>query len=337
MRVLIFGADGFLGANLAKLMIERGHEATGTALNRKGATSLDALDVKCRVEYGDVTDPSFVERVINSTEAQIVYHLAAVSIVRKAAANPALCLRTNIMGTVNVLDACAKAGHVEACVVASSDKAYGDHDGHAYGEEDELKPTGAYEVSKACADLIARTYPGGDCRMMVTRCGNLYGPGDLNWSRLVPNSIRNAVNGKPPVVHADAWDYRREWLYVQDACTAYALIADKGTGGEAYNVGSGFTMTAGDMATSIAMLMGSPMPVTGGSLRCSEIPEQALDCTKIRDLGWNPVPSFNLRLAETIQWYSHYLQPYLRDQEKQQAEIMRLELRAIKHEMGTPG
>jgi len=307
MKVLITGVDGFIAANLAKLMIERGHEVTGMALNRKGATSLDALNIKCRVEYGDVTDAAFVERVINSTEAQIVYHLAAVSIVRKAAANPALCLRTNIVGTINVLDACAKAGHVEACVVASSDKAYGDHDGHAYGETDELKPTGTYEVSKACADLITRTYPGGHCRMMVTRCGNVYGPGDLNWSRLVPNSIRNAINGMPPVIHADAWNYRREWVYVRDACMAYEAIAEKGYGGEAYNIGSGVTTSAGDIATEIANSMGAPMPIIAGALMCREIPEQALNCTKIAELGWECAFSHEIGLQDTIKWYTAYL------------------------------
>ncbi len=307
MRIVITGADGFIGANLARLMIERGHEVTGLALDRKGATSLDALNVKCRIEYGDVTDAAFVDRVINSTEAQAVFHLAAISIVRKAATNPALCLKTNIVGTINILDACARAGHVESVVIASSDKAYGDHGGLVYIETDELRPIGVYETSKACADLLARTYPSGNCRIMVVRCGNVYGPGDLNWSRLVPNSIRNAVNGCPPQIHADAWSYRREWVYVPDACVAYETIAKLGKGGQAYNVGSGITMAAGEMATEIASSMGAPMPVMGGALGCSEIPEQALDCTKIAQLGWSSAISFERALEQTIRWYTHYL------------------------------
>lgn len=156
MRTLVTGADGYLGANLCKALIERGHEVTGTSLNRKESTSLDALIVKCRVEFGDVTDTAFVERVISSSEADWVFHLAAVSIVRIAQASPARALNTNIMGTVNVLEACRHLP-VKSVVVASSDKAYGYH-GRPYVEDFALLPTAPYETSKACADMIARCY-----------------------------------------------------------------------------------------------------------------------------------------------------------------------------------
>jgi len=306
MRCLVTGADGFLGANLVKLLLDEGHEVTGTALNRKGYTSLDALAVKCRVEYGDVTDLTFIERVLNATEAQWVFHLAAVSIVRQAAANPRRCYETNIMGTVNLLEACSRAQGIDAVIVASSDKAYGDNGGALYAETDELKPKGIYEVSKACADLIARSYAG-KMNVIVTRCGNLFGPGDLNWSRLVPNSIRLAYQGYPPQIYAAADAYKREWVYVKDACRAYLLLAQKGRRGEAYNVGSGWVSTASNIAYIIANVFQSPEPVMVDPLKCGEIVSQALDSSKLRRLGWEPQDDMHIMLTDTCRWYTRYL------------------------------
>ena len=307
MRALVTGGDGFLGANLVQALQRDGHEVTAMALNRKGVTSLDALGVKCRVEYGDITDREYVERVVNAVDPQWVFHLAAVSIVGRAAADPRRCYATNIMGTVNVLDACSKSMNVLAVVVASSDKAYGDHGNAEYVETAQLKPGGVYETSKACADMIARGYNGGGMRVMVTRCANLYGGGDLNWSRLVPNSVEHAINGHAPVVYANAWAYRREWVYVQDACKAYIALAYEGRGGEAYNVGSGEVLTAGDMAVLIADKCESPMPQLVDGLPCAEIPEQRLNWDKIAAMGWGPLVTLDEGLRETIAWYKRYL------------------------------
>jgi len=306
MRCLVTGADGFLGANLVKLLLEERHEVTGTALNRKGYTSLDALGVKCRIEYGDITDLDFVERVINATEAQWVFHLAAVSIVRVAAANPRRCFNTNIMGTVNVLEACSRSLSIDAVVVASSDKAYGDNGGDPYSEGSELRPGGVYEVSKACADIIARSYAD-KINTVVTRCGNLFGPGDLNWSRLVPNSIRLAYHGYPPQIYGAGNSCQREWVYVKDACSAYLLLAQMGRRGEAYNIGSGWVSTASNIACIIANVFHSPEPVIVEPLKCGEIPAQALDSSKLRRLGWQPQTDMHLMLTDTCRWYARYL------------------------------
>lgn len=304
MRTLIFGADGFLGANLCRLLLEHGHEVTGTALNRKGHTSLDALKVDCRVEYGDVTDRAFVERVVNATEAEWVFHLAAVSIVRIAENDAYRALRTNILGTLNVLEACSCLP-VKAVVMASSDKAYGDYCGEPYTEDMPLRPGGAYETSKACADLIGQFYGRNGTRVMVTRCGNLYGPGDLNWSRLVPGSCRRAIRGEAPVINAGAWNYKREWLHVEDAARAYVTLAQKGESG-AYNVGTGDVMTAGDVAQHIAGIDGAPCPVEQ-PVAFSEIPAQRLDATKVRGLGWAPGIGLAAGLLNVYDWYAEYL------------------------------
>lgn len=302
MRVLCTGADGFLGANLCARLLADGHEVTGAALNRKGRTSLDALGVDVRVEYGDITDRAYVERLVNASECEMVFHLAAVSVVRVAERNIERAIRTNVLGTLNVCEAAAGC----TVVVASSDKAYGDYGGALYTEGLPLHPTGAYEVSKACADMVAGLYGRTD-RVIVTRCANLYGPGDLNWSRLVPNSCRRALRGEPPEVHPSAWQYVREWVYVEDAVNAYLGLARRGESG-AYNIGSGQCMTAGGVARYIAELCGVADPVESGARIGYEIPRQRLDTSKLRrTLATVPSTLLGVGLARTVDWYRGYL------------------------------
>ena len=301
MRALVTGAEGFLGANLCAELIARGHEVTAASLNRRGKTSLDALGVDCRVEYGDVTDAAFIDRIVSSSEADWIFHLAAVSIVRVAQANPALALRTNILGTLNVLESSKRTG--AKVMVASSDKAYGDHNGAEYVEGMALKPTGAYEVSKTCADHISNLYGA-----VVVRCANLYGDGDLNWSRLVPNSIRLALHGKAPQIYGGAVYNKREWLYVKDAVDAYIKLAEVGQPG-AYNVGSGEQSSPLEVAEIVCGLLGSPFPeVVQKKHEFYEIPEQRLNCEKISGLGWQPDVYLTTGLFQSVEWYKGYLQ-----------------------------
>jgi len=304
MRTLVTGADGFLGANLCQELVWRGHDVVGSALNRKGKTGLDALGVDIRVEYGDVLDLAYLRRLVNAHEIDWVFHLAAVSIVRVAENDPYRAIQTNVMGTLNVLDAARGA---KAVVVASSDKAYGDYGGVAYSETMPLKPQGAYELSKALEDTLARGWARfTDARVMVTRCGNLYGPGDVQFSRLIPNSCRRIVNGVPPEVHPGAWAYSREWLYVQDAAAAYITLAKKGQTGEAYNIGSDETATAGGVAHKLAELGAVGKPVDS-NYEITEIPSQRLCSSKMRRLGWSPQTTLDIGLSNTLLWYRQYL------------------------------
>lgn len=308
MRALVTGSEGFLGANLCKMLLSQGHQVTACSLNRQKHTSLDALGVDCRTEYGDVTDAQFVERVIANCEADWVFHLAAVSIVRVAQASPALALRTNIMGTVNVLEACRRLPGVKSIVCASSDKAYGDHGGEPYREDMPLLPVAPYEVSKAAADLIAQSYAATyGLNVMVTRCANLYGPGDLNWSRLVPNSCRQALAGLAPVVHQGVAHMRRDYLYIRDAVIAYICLAERGESG-AYNVGNGDVASTLDIASAIAAITGGPSPVCEPKAQpFSEINAQELQTSKIRALGWQPQVRLAEGLNKTVGWYNGYL------------------------------
>lgn len=300
MRALITGADGFLGANLCQYLSEAGHDVVGAALSRKGRTSLDALGVGIRVEYGDVCDRDYVERLVNATEAEVVIHLAAVSIVRIAAANPYRAIKTSVLGTLNVCEAGMKAG--ARVIVASSDKAYGDNGGEPYVETTPLRPTGAYEVSKAAADHIGRLYGA-----IVVRSANLYGPGDLNWSRLIPNSCRLALTGKPPEVYGEAMHYYREWLYVEDAVRAYECLAKIGICGEAYNIGSGYKATPFMIASLASQIAGGPAPTEVHRGNFTEIPTQVLDCEKVGRLGcWSTTP-LDVGLRKTVEWYAYHL------------------------------
>jgi CDP-glucose 4,6-dehydratase len=299
MRALVFGADGFLGANLCLELQSQGYDVVGTSLNRKGETSLDALGVKCRIEFGDVTDLSFVERVISSSECDVVFHLAAVSIVRVAEKAPMLALKTNIMGTLNVVDTCHKMGI--KCLIASSDKAYGDHDGLPYTETMSLRPRGVYETSKTCADHIGTLY-----NAIVVRCANLYGPGDLNWSRMIPRSIKLALSGESPKIYGDSVDQKREWIYVKDACKAYIALAKNVQEG-AYNVGSGIQMSPMEIGFKIAEMIGSPLPdIENKATPFYEILTQKLDCKKISHL-WQHEVSMTTGLQKTVDWYREYL------------------------------
>jgi CDP-glucose 4,6-dehydratase len=298
---LISGVDGFLGANLAAYLLDKGHTVIGAALNRKCDTSLDVLGVKLRMEYGDVTDGAYVARLLNAYEVDVVFHLAAVSIVRLAERDPGRAIRTNVLGTLAVCEAAQRAG--ARVLVASSDKAYGDQGGLPYREDMALKPTGVYEVSKASADMVARLFGA-----VVLRCANLYGPADLNWSRLVPNSCRLALRGEAPAVYGDAATNQREWLHVADACTAYELLAVKGEPGQAYNVGSGEQATALDIACKLATFANAPQPALVKKAKSFyEIPSQALDCRKLYRLGWASERRLSEGLYQALHWYEHLL------------------------------
>lgn len=304
MRALVTGADGFIGAHLCKALLQAGHDVTAATANRSGRSTLDVLGVDVRREYGDIQDAEYVRRIINAREPDWVFHLAAVSIVRVANRDLGRALRTNIDGTINVLEACER-NNVQAVVTASSDKAYGSAGGHAYVETMALRPFGPYEVSKACADHIARLYGRGTLRSMVTRSCNVFGPADLNWSRLIPGACRTALAGKPPTVYSGG--VAREYVCVDDVVGAYIHIARHGEIGHAYNVGSGWVASAQEVASQVARMAGAPEPVLVDA-PCYEIPSQVINASKLHSLGWSPTvhASFGEALAATFEWYRGY-------------------------------
>ncbi len=312
---LVTGGDGFLAAHLLLALHREGARTVALCLNRKGQSSLSALFAEratYRIEYGDVTDFATMQRLVNSYEVDYVFHLAAVSAVRVASACPYRAIQTSVMGTLNVLEACRQSGRaVRGIVVASSDKAYGET-APPYYEGLPLLPTATYEASKAAAEMVCRAYRyEHGLPVAVTRCANLYGPGDLNWTRLVPGSVRRALRGESPVVYQESAAAQREVLHVSDAVRAYLLLAEVARDTEhcEHNVGSGERVSVYDLARQIGKLAGGPEPLLvprPGQFR--EIPAQLLVSARMTELGWLPQTTLAEGLWATVGWYRQHLQ-----------------------------
>jgi CDP-glucose 4,6-dehydratase len=311
-HVLVTGGAGFLGAHIVRRLVEDGDVelivVPSTKIRNK--TTLDFLDIssdKVNVIQGDIRDFDFVQRMFNEYELDTVFHLAALSEVRKCQNNPKLAFDTNINGTINILETARLCGTVERAIVSSSDKAYG-RSTLPYKENYRLDGRGIYEATKSCTDLIARSYfYNYGLPVAVTRCSNLYGGGDLNYSRIIPNTIRLALQKKSPLVWTGAEKFIREFLYIEDAVDAYLSLAtniDK-TAGEAYNIGSGEKITIGELVKKILQLMSSDVGVDYRERSFPEISNQYLDSSKIReDIGWYSKVSLDEGLTRTIRCYA---------------------------------
>jgi len=267
----------------------------------------DVADVR-----GDLRDAAGVARALEEGDVDAVFHLAAQTIVGAAAGAPAETFDVNVRGTWTLLEACRER-RVRSVIVASSDKAYGAHEELPYREHFALQPTAPYEASKSAADLIARSYwHSYGLPVAVTRFANIYGGGDLNFSRLIPEAVSAAVDGRAPVIRSDGSPVR-DFLYVEDAVGAYLAIADAldrdEVRGEAFNAGGERPYTVGEVVELIAMLSGSGVEpdVRGTGNPDGEIDRQYVDTTKIRELvGWTPKVSLEEGLRRTIEWYREH-------------------------------
>jgi CDP-glucose 4,6-dehydratase len=253
-----------------------------------------------------------VERAVNNSEVDTVIHLGAQPIVGAAARAPRHTFETNIQGTWNVLDACRLIGsRVQRVVVASSDKAYGAQPRLPYVEDMPLAGIQPYEVSKSCTDLIARSYAKTyGVPVAVARCGNIYGPGDLNWNRIVPGTMRSLIRGEQPVIRSDG-SLIRDYLHVDDVTSAYLTLADRADtfSGEAFNFSDESPMSVLEVYTAIciAACMADEKPTILGEAS-DEIAAQYLDSSKAHDLlGWTPTMSIGDGLARTFAWYQALL------------------------------
>jgi CDP-glucose 4,6-dehydratase len=309
--VLVTGAYGLLGGWLVKALIDHGGRVTVLRRDERRVSALTemGLEASVNVVQGDIASDGLVERILADYEVDTVFHLAAQTQVPTANRSPVSTFETNIRGTWLLLEACRRLG-VKRIMVASSDKAYGPHPELPYREDHALQPLYPYDVSKAAADLLARSYwHTWGLPVAVTRCANLYGGGDFNPARLVPEAVTAALAGRPPVVRSDG-SPERDFLYVEDAVAAYLAIAEaleRGAGaGEAFNAGGGRPHRVLDVVELICRLAGSGVrpDVRGQGTPAGEIDRQWVDYGKLNALtGWSPAVSLEEGLTRTIDWY----------------------------------
>ena len=310
---LVTGGRGFVGAWLVRELLERGHRVVSLdlAASRERPSGLALLGIEREVIdiEGDLLDAHLVRGALADHRVDTVFHLAAQTIVGAAAASPGVTLEVNVRGTWSLLEACRDHGAVRV-VVASSDKAYGAHEELPYREDFALRPTASYEASKAAADLIARSYwHSHGLPVAVSRFANVYGGGDTNFSRLIPEAVSAALDGRPPVLRSDG-SPERDFLYVEDAARAYVAVAEgldrDEVRGQAFNAGLGRPYRVREVVELIARLAGTGVEpeIRGIGSPEGEIDRQYVDPSKIRDLlGWEPQIELEEGLRHTIEWY----------------------------------
>jgi CDP-glucose 4,6-dehydratase len=313
--VFVTGATGLVGGWLVRRLIELGADVVCLVRDWVPQSELIGARLIERVKTvrGDVRDQELVERILGEYEIVSAFHLAAQTTVGVANRNPVSTLDVNIRGTWALLEACRRSPKVKQIVMASSDKAYGDQDKLPYTEDMPLKGQHPYDVSKSCADLIgqayAKTYGLPVC---ITRCGNFYGGGDLNWNRIVPGTIRSILRGERPVIRSDG-SYIRDYFYVEDGAAAYTLLAERLAArpelhGEAFNFSNELRISVLDLVRKISSMMGSKLEPDIRNEATNEIKCQYLDASKAKEvLNWSPAFTLEEGLRATVRWYEEYL------------------------------
>lgn len=314
-RALVTGGHGFVASHLARGLLERGDSVTVLDLAPPPLSGLTLQGVAPEIELveADLCDAERVGATVESSEFDVVFHLAAQTLVGPALIDPAATFEANVRGTWTLLEACRRAD-VPAVVVASSDKAYGPSERLPYREEMQLRPASPYEASKAAADAIALSYrPAYGLPIAVTRFANIYGGGDLNFSRLIPEAIAAVLDGRRPQIRSDG-SPERDFLYVDDAVAAYLAIEHAvGAGGpgagEAFNAGGERPYSVAEVLETIAAVSGAGLDpeYRGAGNPAHEIDRQFVDSAKLRELtGWEPAVELREGLGRTLEWYRRH-------------------------------
>jgi CDP-glucose 4,6-dehydratase len=313
--VFVTGATGLLGSWLVKHLLE--HGASVTVLIRDWTPESELLQQDLQncvnVVRGELGDLLLLERILGEYEIETVFHLAAQTIVGIANRNPLSTFESNIAGTWNMLEAARRSPKVKAFIQASSDKAYGDQTALPYTEKMPLEGRHPYDVSKSCADLIAQSYATTfHLPVAITRCGNFYGGGDLNWNRVVPGTIRSVLRGERPVIRSDG-QFIRDYFYVEDGAEAYMLLGerllvDNGLRGTAFNFSNEIQVSVLELVQKILDLMGSKLEPIVQNQIIHEIRHQYLSAERARQqLQWKPRFTLEEGLSRTIAWYREKL------------------------------
>ncbi len=314
-RALVTGGHGFVASHLARALLERGDTVTVLDLAPPPLSGLVLQGVAPEVELveADLRDATRVGAAIEAGEFDVVFHLAAQTLVGPALADPTATFEANVLGTWNLLEACRRA-EVPALVVASSDKAYGPREELPYREAMQLRPASPYEASKAAADAIALSYrPAYGLPVAVTRFANIYGGGDLNFSRLVPEAVVALLDGRRPQIRSDG-SPERDFLYVDDAVAAYLAIehavgAGGPAAGEAFNAGGERPYSVAEVLEALAAASGADLDPEFHGLGnpAGEIDRQFVDSRKLRELtGWAPEIGLSDGLTRTLEWYRNH-------------------------------
>lgn len=314
-RVFVTGCTGIVGSWLTLALLDAGADVIGLIRDRVPLSNLHLLGADQRIISvdGDIADAPLIERVLNEYEIEIVFHLAAQPLVRLANRAPVGTFEINIRGTWLLLEACRVSPTVKRIVVASSDKAYGDQDVLPYIEDAPLQGRHPYDVSKSCADLITQTYANTySLPVSITRCGNIYGGGDLNWDRIVPGTMRSVLRSESPIIRSDGTPLR-DYLYVDDIVDGYLRLAeclgDQSLYGQAFNFGMDDPKSALDIARAIIAISDHPeLEPTVLNQATHEIGKQYLSSVKAhRVLGWSARHSLEDGLRKTLAWYREFL------------------------------
>lgn len=311
----VTGATGLVGSWLVRRLLEA--KAELVCLVRDWVPQSELVQTRLvdriRVVRGDVRDQALLERILGEYEIDTVIHLAAQTIVPIANRNPITTFETNIGGTWILLEACRRSPTIKQIVLASSDKAYGNQEILPYDEETPLQGRHPYDVSKSCADLIAQSYATTySLPVVITRCGNFYGGGDLNWNRIIPGTIRSIIRGQRPIIRSDG-QFVRDYFYVEDGAAAYMLLAEQlaqnsNLWGQAFNFSNEIQITVLELVEKILSLLQSNLKPDIHNEASHEIRRQYLSAAKARDiLGWHPLFTLEEGLQRTIDWYTNFL------------------------------
>lgn len=306
-RILVTGGTGFVGSHVVEALVQLGAQVVVPyrTINPYSYFSYQALQEKVLMVGCDINDAQRVFDIVNRYEIKTIFHLAAQPIVTTAYHNPQETLQTNIMGTVNILEAARRLERVTGVIVASSDKAYGKTD-QIYVENHPLHGDHPYEVSKSAADLIAQTYfKTYGLPVVITRFGNIYGEGDLNQSRIIPGIMLALAKSEPLILRSNG-QYERAYLYVKDVVSGYLTIAEilNDVVGQAFNFGTDEVYSVIDLIRQVEKLLGKEVRYFIEGTAINEIPSQKLDWTKSQQLlGWQPRHPLGLVVEQIFQWY----------------------------------
>lgn len=313
----VTGATGFVGAHIVRNLVEQNARVVCLQRDAVRLNSLDIFDLRRRVTViqGDVEDFGLMSRILNEYEIDAVFHLAAQALVGAANRSPLSTFESNIRGSYCLFEACRQNETVQRIVVASSDKAYGSHATLPYQENFSLNGLFPYDVSKTCTDLLAQSFAHTyKLPVAVTRSANIYGPGDLNLSRIIPGTILSVAQNERPIIRSDGTPVR-DFVYVDDIARAYLLLAEKidEAGGEAFNLGSGEPIQMLELVNKIVRLMDKENELEPRIMLQTkierEIDAQYLSSEKVfQKFGWKPEVSLEVGLSKSIEWYRDYFE-----------------------------